>query len=317
MNNYGPTECTVIATSGPVQCEAGTNSLPTLGQPIANTWVYILDEGLQQVSPGTPGELYIGGVGVARGYLNRPALTAEKFMPDPFSTEVGARLYRTGDMARFLENGEIAYLGRVDEQIKILGYRIEPMEIEAALDRHPAIESSVVVGRRPTCEERQLAAYVVMSNGTTPAAIELRSFLQNMLPAYMVPSLFVKLKSLPLTANGKVDRAALPEPSADNILRDEAFLPPRTPIERRLATLVCSLLNLNQVSVNDNFFLLGGHSLLGTQLIVKIRGAFGVDLALRTLFDTPTVAELSNEIERVIFARVESMSEKEAKRLLA
>jgi amino acid adenylation domain-containing protein len=317
VNNYGPTECTVVATSGRVQSEANTDGLPTIGRPIANTVVYILDESLQRVAPGTAGELHIGGVGVARGYLNRPDLTAEKFIPDPFCTGPGARLYRTGDMARYLDDGEIAYLGRVDKQIKILGYRIEPNEIEAAIDRHPVIASSVVVAHGAACEEKRLTAYVVMRNGTTPTAAELRSFLQSALPDYMVPSIFVKLETLPLTANGKIDQAGLPEPNIENTLRDEEFTAPSSPIEQRLAKILCSLLNLSEVSVNDNFFLLGGHSLLGTQLIVKIRSAFGVDLALRTLFDAPTIAELSSEIERLIIARVESMSEDEAQRLLS
>jgi len=220
-------------------------------------------------------------------------------------------------MARYLDDGQIAYLGRVDEQIKILGYRIEPVEIEAAIDRHPAIESSVVTACGSTCEEKRLTAYLVMRNGTVPTAANLRAFLQNSLPDYMVPTVFVKMPALPLTLNGKVDRASLPESNAENTLRDEVFTAQRTPIEERLAKIVCSLLNLNEVSVNDNFFLLGGHSLLGTQLIVKIRDAFGVDLALRTLFDAPTISELSSEIERLILARVESMSEDEAMRLLA
>jgi len=317
VNNYGPTECTVVATSGRVHAETRSGALPTIGRPIANTHVYILDESLQPAPLGAPGELYIGGAGVARGYLNRPDLTAERFVRHPFSDEPNARLYKTGDVARYLDDGQIAYLGRVDEQIKILGYRIEPVEIEAAIDRHPAIESSVVTACGSTCEEKRLTAYLVMRNGTVPTAADLRAFLQNSLPDYMVPTVFVKMPALPLTLNGKVDRASLPESNAENTLRDEVFTAPRTPIEERLAKIVCSLLNLNEVSVNDNFFLLGGHSLLGTQLIVKIRDAFGVDLALRTLFDAPTISELSSEIERLILARVESMSEDEAMRLLA
>jgi acyl carrier protein len=315
VNNYGPTECTVVATSGRVQ--SGASGLPTIGRPIDHTQVYILDEKLERVPTGAPGELCIGGAGVARGYLNRPELTAQQFVSDPFSAEPGARLYRTGDLARYLDDGEIAYLGRIDEQIKILGHRIEPNEIEAVLDRHPAIASSVVIARGAACEEKRLAAYLVMSNRVTPSAADLRGFLQSELPDYMVPSIFVRLPAMPLTANGKVDRVALPEPDAENTLRDEEFIRPRTPIEQRLATTLCALLNLSEVSVNDNFFLLGGHSLLGTQLIVKIRSAFGVDLALRTLFDAPTIAELSAEIERQIIAKVENMSEEEAEALLA
>jgi amino acid adenylation domain-containing protein len=316
VNNYGPTECTVVTTSGRVQPGESANSLPTIGRPIANTNVYILDERLAPVPAGVDGELYIGGAGVARGYLNQPDLTAEKFVSDPFSAALSARLYKTGDRARYLDDGEIAYLGRLDQQIKILGHRIEPVEIEATIDRHPSVASSVVVAIGSAWEAKRLTAYLLMRNGTTPAATELRDFLLTSLPDYMVPSMFVKLQSLPLTANGKVDRAALPAPSPDNTLRDEVFIPPRTPIEEKLAMILCSVLNLNEVSVNDNFFLLGGHSLLGTQLIVKIRATFGVCLALRRLLDMPTISELSSEIERLILARVESMSEEEAMRLL-
>jgi len=314
VNNYGPTECTVVATSGRVRPDGNAKGLPTIGRSIANTSIYILDENLREVPPGAEGELCIGGVGVARGYLNRPELTAEKFIADRFSLEPGARLYRTGDLARYLDNGEIAYLGRVDEQIKILGYRIEPAEVERVLNRHSAIESSVVVARG---DEKRLAAYLVISNGTIPTALELRRLVTSELPEYMAPSIFVRLDKLLTTPNGKVDRSALPEPDHENTLRDESFVAPRTAIEKRLATILSSLLNLNEVSVNDNFFLLGGHSLLGTQLLARIRSTFGVDLTLRALFDSPTIAELGSEIESLIFARVENMSEEEALQLLA
>ena len=317
VNNYGPTECTVVATSGRVKVAAGATERPTIGRPIANISIHLLDENLEPVPFCTPGELYIGGAGVARGYLNRPDLNAERFVRDPFDERPGARLYKTGDLARYEPDGQIAYLGRVDEQIKILGYRIEPVEIEAAISRHPAIESSVVVACGSACEEKRLTAYLVMRNGSTPAAAELRGFLQESLPAYMVPTVFVKLPVLPLTSNGKIDRTALPEPNRENILRDEAFAAPGTPTEERLAKVMSSMLNLKEVSVNDNFFLLGGHSLLGAQLIAKFRGAFGVDLALRTLFEAPTISALSAEIERLIFERVAAMSEDEAQRLLA
>lgn len=315
VNNYGPTECTVVATSGRVR-SCTTNDLPTIGRAITNTRIYILDQNLARVQPGEAGEIFIGGQNVGRGYLNRPDLTLARFISDPFSTQPGARLYRTGDLARQLPNGEIAYLGRADEQIKILGYRIEPAEIEAAIDRYPTIASSVVVAQSVDCSEKRLTAYVTMRNGSTPSATVLREFLQSSLPDYMLPALFVKLEQLPLTANGKVNRAALPEPTIETTLRDEDFVAPRSPIEQRLGNILCSLLTLGEVSVNDNFFLLGGHSLLGTQLIARIRSAFGVDLSLRTLFDTPTIAELSSEIERLIIARVENMSEDEARALL-
>jgi acyl-CoA synthetase (AMP-forming)/AMP-acid ligase II/acyl carrier protein len=317
VNNYGPTECTVVTTSGRINREGETASLPAIGRPIRNSKVYLLDENLCEAPPGTTGELYVGGVNVARGYRNRPELTAEKFVADLFSDDPHARLYRTGDLARWLPNGELAYVGRADEQIKILGYRVEPSEIESAINRHPAIAASVVVARGSNCAEKRLTAYLTMRNGTTPSAAELRDFLRTSLPDYMVPSVFAKLERLPLTTNGKLDRHALPEPSIENTLRDEVFVAPQTPIETRLAKILCSLMNIDEVSINDNFFLLGGHSLLGTQLIAKIRSSFGVDMALRTLFDAPSIAELSGEIERLIFARVENMTEEEARALLA
>ncbi len=316
VNNYGPTECTVVATSGIVRPADMNDALPTIGRPIDKVDVSILDENLEMVSDGEEGEICIGGLGVARGYLNRPDLTAEKFIVDPFRAKTGTRLYRTGDRARRLPNGEIAYLGRIDDQIKLRGYRIEPAEIEAAIDRHPDVVASVVIARGSNCSDQRLTAYLQLRDGTTPAAIELREFLSSSLPDYMLPSLFVKIPALPLTNNGKVDRAALPEPTMENTLRDDEFVAPRSPIENKLSEIVCALLKLDQVSVNDNFFLLGGHSLMGTQLIVKIRSAFGVDLALRALFDASTIAELSNEIERLIVARIESMSEAEAEALL-
>lgn len=317
VNNYGPTECTVVATSGPVPDDDFTDSLPTIGRPIANTQIYILDEELHQVPVHAAGEIYVGGAGLARGYLNRPELTAEKFVPNPFSDDPEARLYRTGDLARFLANGEIAYLGRIDEQIKILGHRIEPNEIVSVLDRHPAVVASRVIAHQEGCSEKHLVAYVVLDPESQPAAADLRSFLEKELPQYMVPAIFVRLASFPLTQNGKVDRASLPSPSPENTLRDEVFVSPRTAVEERLAVMLSSLLSLNQVSINDNFFMLGGHSLLGTQLVSQIRGAFGVELALRTLFESPTIEQLALEIERLVLAQVEAMSEEEVLRQLA
>ncbi|MDQ2855567.1 MAG: non-ribosomal peptide synthetase [Acidobacteriota bacterium] len=321
INNYGPTECTVVATSGTVECEVSRDELPTIGLPISNTRIFILDEQQEQVPAGVAGELYIGGAGVARGYLNRPELTAEKFILNPLSNPIdkdrSARLYRTGDIARYLSTGEIAYLGRVDDQIKVMGYRIEPNEIVAVLNRHAEVLASVVVARDIACNERQLAAYVVLKPESQLTAEDLRGFLRVELPDYMVPSIFVRLESLPATRNGKVDRGALPTPDAENTLWDEVFTAPRTPLEERLATMLSALLDIEAVSVHDNFFLLGGHSLLGTQLIGQIRGAFGVNLALRSLFDAPTIGELAQEIERLLLIRVEAMSEAEALRLLA
>jgi acyl-CoA synthetase (AMP-forming)/AMP-acid ligase II len=316
VNNYGPTECTVVASSGTVPRESFSGNLPTIGRPITNTDVYILDENMQQVPVHAAGEIYIGGAGVARGYLNQPELTAEKFVRNPFSLDRDVRLYRTGDLGRYLANGEIAYLGRIDEQIKVLGHRIEPNEIVTVLNRHPAIESSQVIAHGDACSEKRLVAYVVARAESQPSAADLRSFLEKELPQYMVPAVFVHLESFPLTHNGKVDRASLPVPDAENTLRDEEFTAPRTPVEERLAAMLSSLLGLKQVSVHDNFFMLGGHSLLGTQLISQIRGAFGVELALRTLFESPTIEQLSLEIERLVMAQVEAMSEEEVLLLL-
>jgi amino acid adenylation domain-containing protein len=346
INNYGPTECTVVATSGLVpptmpatgatpprarsagEAQArpeasgrahvsGPEQPPSIGRPIANTEVYILDAQRQPVSVGEPGELYIGGACLARGYRNRPELTVERFIPHPFSAEPGARLYRTGDRACYLPDGQIAFLGRFDDQIKIRGYRIEPQEITTALNAHPAVQTSLVVAREDTPGERCLVAYVVLAPGAPPTASALRDFLGTQLPDYMVPAAFVRLEALPLTPNGKVDRAALPAPEAANTLRDEAYVAPRSPLEERLAAIVAPLLGLEQVGVDDNFFLLGGHSLLGTQVIARVSDTFGVDLSLRSLFDAPTVAELALEVERLILAKLEAMSDEEAQRLLA
>ena len=316
VNNYGPTECTVVASSGLVAPEIRSDALPTIGRPITNTQVHTLDEKLQPLPAGAIGELYIGGESVARGYLNRSDLTAEKFIPDHFSNKPSARLYKTGDLARYLPNGEIVYVGRIDDQIKMRGYRIEPNEIVAVLDRHPSVKASVLVAREDANSDKRLVAYVVLNSESQPSAGELRRFVGHELPEYMVPAVFVILDALPLTEHGKIDRNALPSPDSNNTLRDQSFAAPRTPIEQQLAAILCCLLTLDRVSIHDNFFFLGGHSLLGTQLIAQIRGAFGVEVALRTLFDTPTIADLSSEIERLIFAKIEAMDEEEVQRLL-
>jgi acyl carrier protein len=297
--------------------EDNNSALPSIGRPIRNSEIYILDEFLTPVSPGEAGEMFIGGANVGRGYLNRPDLTAERFIAHPFSQETGARLYRTGDLARRLPAGDFAYHGRADNQIKILGIRIEPAEIEAAIDRHQSVRSSIVIARDHDCSGKQLVAYLTTRTGAPLSRTELCQFLQLSMPDYMIPALFVKMDHLPLTANGKTDRARLPEPSDENILRGGDLVRPRTPIEERLSEILCSLFKVREVGVNDNFFLLGGHSLLGAQLTVKIRNAFGIDIALRTLFDAPTIAALSIEIEQLIIARVAAMSEAEARALIA
>ncbi|HEX6502074.1 MAG TPA: non-ribosomal peptide synthetase [Terriglobales bacterium] len=317
VNNYGPTECTVVATSAVVPAGVERNQeLPPIGRPIDNVQTFIVDEQLQLVQEGVAGELVIAGAGVGRGYVNLAESTAEKFVRNPFSTEPGARLYRTGDLARALPDGQIAFLGRMDEQIKIRGFRIEPQEISSALEFHPAIRSSFVSSYRNGSEEMRLVAYLV-SAGATPNPSDLRAFLGQDLPDYMIPSVFVCVEELPFTANGKVDRAALPAPTNENILVDPSFEVPESPVEERVGEIVANLLGVSHVGRRDNFFNLGGHSLMGAQIIAKVRDVFGVDLSLRSLFDEPTVAGISLAIEELIHAKLAAMSEEEVERLLA
>jgi len=317
VNNYGPTECTVVATSGTVPSNPErTDQLPTIGRPIDNVRVYILDDKMQQVPIGEAGEIYLGGSSLARGYRNRPDLTAERFIPSSFGTAPHARLYKTGDLGKVLPNGEIAFLGRVDEQVKIRGYRIEPAEIVKVLDEHHAIQSCAVTAREVEPGDKRLVAYFVAEPNANVTHTELRNFVASHLPEYMIPSIFVKLDTLPLNSSGKVDKAMLPAPEVANTLRDSAFVAPRTPIQERVASMLASLLDVGEVSIEDNFFLLGGHSLLGTQLIARIRDAFGVELTLKSLFDAPTAAQLSAEVETLLMAKLEAMTDEEALRLL-
>jgi amino acid adenylation domain-containing protein len=316
INNYGPTEATVVATFGQVPPTGNPDIPPSIGRPIDNSRIYILDEHLCQVPIGVPGELYIGGAGVARGYLGHPELTAERFIADPFSSEPDARMYKTGDLARFLSDGQIAFMGRTDHQIKIRGYRIEPGEIVSALNRHPAIQTSIVIAREDIPGDKCLVAYLVLAAGIRITASSLREALMTSLPDFMVPAAFVSLEALPLTPNGKLDRAALPVPDQANTLRDGTFATPVTPTEERVASIVASLLHVNEVGVDDNFFMLGGHSMLGAQLIMRIADTFGVNLSLRVLFDTPTIRRLSAEIEGLVLSRMQAMSDEEVLRLL-
>ena len=305
VNNYGPTECTVVATSGIVAPAGNETRQPSIGRPIENTKIYILDEQKKQVPHGTSGELYIGGVSLARGYRNRPELTAEKFVPNPFVNGTGsALLYRTGDRARVLPNGEIEFLGRLDDQIKIRGYRVELDEISSVLDSHPDVMASAVTVTGAG-DEKRLVAYLVLAPGSQSNASTFREFLQSRIPDYMIPATFVRMTALPLTNNGKVDRAALPAPNG-NTLPEQEYIAPRSPVEQRLAELIAPLLRVERVGVNDNFFLLGGHSLLGTQLLTRISETFGVELSLLTIFDHPTLAEMSGEIEKLILAKIEA-----------
>ncbi len=255
-----------------------------------------------------------------RGYLHRPDLTAERFIAHPYSDEPGRRLYRTGDLARFLPDGQIAFLGRVDTQVKIRGHRIEPDEIVVALNGHPAIKASLVTATASaeSSDDKSLLAYVVPVSGAQPSVTALQEHLRARLPDYMIPVTFVKLEALPLTPNGKVDRRALPAPSVDNTLQEDGGVEsePRTIIEERVAEIVSTLLRLDRVGLDDNFFLLGGHSMLGAQVLARMADSFGVEIQLRTLFDGPTARELSAEVERAIVAQLEMMSDEEAQQLL-
>ena len=316
VNNYGPTECTVVATSAAIFPQKSEHQLPAIGRAIDNTEVHILDNKMEQVPHGTIGEIYIGGAGLARGYLNDPASTAERFVRHPFSAIAGARLYRTGDLGRYLPDAQIEFHGRVDDQVKIRGYRIELNEIVSVLNRHPAVRESVIVASENSTGEKQLVAYVVPV-ATFPLISELRDFMTQELPDYMLPTAFVSLDALPVGASGKINRSALPPPNDENIQRDETFLGPRTPTEQRVAAIVASLLGLERVGVKDNFFYLGGNSLFGTQVISRLRDVCNVDIPLLRLFDHPTVADLAAEVERLMVAKVDAMSEEEAQRLLA
>lgn len=316
VNNYGPTECTVVATSGIISHHNESVELPSIGRPIRNTCVYLLDENLQQVVPGEPGEMFIGGDGVARGYRNRPELTAKCFVANPFSQQPGERLYRTGDLARTLADGQFSFLGRVDDQIKVSGYRIEPEQIVQAMVAHPGVEAATVVARQDASTAKKLVAYIVPKCDISLTGSELRGFLDGRLPSYMVPVMFVRLESLPVTANGKIDRSALPEPNSTNVLREPRADSSRSPVEERLARILGKLLGLDAVGPRDNFFNLGGHSLMATQLIARIRDEFGVSVGLRTVFDSPTLAGLSAKIQEAIVFKVESMTDEEAELLL-
>jgi amino acid adenylation domain-containing protein len=293
-NGYGPTEATIAATMCELTDSAGEDSLAevSIGWPVSNVQVYVVDENLAPVPAGMAGELIIGGQGLARGYLNRPELTAEKFIPNPFGKNPDSRLYRTGDLARFRSDGKLEFLGRIDQQVKIDGYRIETGEIETVLRQHPAVWEAVVIAREDVPGDKRLVAYVVFVRQATVEAGKLRSFLRTMLPHYMVPSAVVFLDALPLTPNGKVDRRSLPLPdrSAD---KHGAFATPRDKLELRLVKIWQEVLDLSSVGAQDNFFDLGGDSLLAMRLLARIEKQFSCAISLATIFAAPTVEELA------------------------
>ncbi|NOK09188.1 non-ribosomal peptide synthetase, partial [Corallococcus exercitus] len=295
LNMYGPTETTVWSSTHRVSQD--TTGTVSLGRPLANTGLYILDARLHPVPVGVPGELFIGGDGVVRGYLGRPDLTAERFVPDAFRDEQGARMYRTGDRARWLADGTLEFLGRVDHQVKVRGFRIEPGEVEAALSRHEGVAAAVVVAREDVPGDTRLVAYVVAKPGQALDEAALREHARRQLPESMVPSAVMVLEALPLTPNGKVDRKELPAPELPR--SEHRFVAPVTPTEQVLAGLWSRLLRVEPVGLHDDFFALGGHSLLATRLLSAVRGAFGVELPVRALFDASTLAALAARIDAV------------------
>ena len=293
-NLYGPTETTVWSSLARVQQDDG---LPVIGGPINNTQLYVLDQDFCLPPRGVSGELCIGGLGLADGYLNRPDLTAEKFIPDPFSQTSGARLYRTGDGVRVLSDGNVEFLGRLDHQVKLRGFRIELGEIESALYEHPSIRESVVILGGNNAGDKRLIAYLVIENGVELAGIELRHLLQEKLPAYMIPSEFVSLDHMPLTLNGKVDRKALPALAGKQLSQEKHLVIPCTPLEKSLADIWTEVLQLEKIGADDNFFELGGHSLTATRVISQIRDRLQTEISLQEFFNSPTVAELAQRIE--------------------
>ncbi|MEQ8997812.1 MAG: amino acid adenylation domain-containing protein [Coleofasciculus sp. B1-GNL1-01] len=315
INHYGPTEATVGVTTFEVESNStGLESATVpIGRPIANTQIYLLDAEGQPVPIGVAGELHIGGAGLSRGYLNSPELTQEKFIPNPFSNSKSERLYKTGDLARYLSDGNIEFLDRIDHQVKIRGFRIELGEIEAVLNTHSQIQQAVVIATEDIAGNKRLVAYIVTRDESLTNN-QLREFLFSKLPEYMVPSAFVTLDILPLTPNGKVDRKALPAPD-EEISREREYVAPRTPGEEIIANIFASVLGVQKVGIHDNFFELGGHSLLATQVISHLREAFQMELPLRSLFEKPTVALLSHRIEtmRLALAQVSHPSVAEGK----
>jgi amino acid adenylation domain-containing protein len=298
-NLYGPTETTIWSSVARVEPSEG--SVP-IGRPIAETQMYVLDSRLRPVPVGVTGELYIGGAGVARGYWNRPGLTSERFLPDVISKTPDARLYRTGDLARWRSDGSLECLGRVDHQVKIRGYRVELGEIESAIARHPAVSEAVVTVKPDSSGELALIAYTVARPGLDGSPAEVRRFLMESLPDYMIPAAFLTLDSLPLTPNGKIDRSALPDPNGARDSSAALYVPPRSPVEEAVASVWAELLGLERVGAHDNFFELGGHSLFATQVLARIRDTFSIDAPLRDFLDEPTVAGLSRVIEKELRA---------------
>jgi acyl-CoA synthetase (AMP-forming)/AMP-acid ligase II/acyl carrier protein len=315
--NYGPTEATVTCFLHPVPAEPDarpvSGTLP-IGRPVPGTRAYVLNADLQLVPVGVPGELCLGGVRLARGYHARPALTADRFVPDPFAASPGERLYRTGDLVRYQSDGTVEFLGRIDQQVKIRGLRIELGEIEAALLRLPVVREAAVVTVPAPAEERRIAAYLVCQPGAEPSVADLRSELRTVLPEYMVPSLWTMLDQLPVTSSGKLDRKALPAPTQPTV---DIGVPPRNPTEQVITEIWQQVLDRNEIGVQDDFFALGGHSLLATRVLAQLRATFAIDLPLRRLFEATTVAELAGVITTAVEEDIAQLSDAQVAELLS
>jgi acyl carrier protein len=327
INTYGPTEAAIDVTYWPCPRGDRLQTIP-IGKPMANTQVYVLDRHNEPVPVGVMGELHLAGANLARGYLNRPDLTAERFIPNPFSPEPGARLYRTGDWVRWLPDGTLDFLRRIDHQVKLRGFRIELGEIETALERHSGVCQAVAVVREDRPGDKRLVAYIVAREASPPSAKELRSYLRDELPDYMIPSAFVALPAMPLTPSGKVDRRTLPSPDEIQGEAGAEFTPPRTSTEKALAEIWAEVLGVEWVGLHDNFFDLGGHSLLAIQIISRVREVFSVELPMRDLFAATTLVDMATlivrcETERVssedldqLLKELEGLSEEEVQALL-
>jgi acyl carrier protein len=304
--------------------EEGRGSV--IGRAIPGWQIYVLSEGLEPCPIGVPGELYVGGAGLARGYLHRAELTGERFVPNPFG-QPGERLYKTGDLARYRGQGELEYLGRIDQQVKVRGFRIELGEIEARLRQVPGIQACTVQVQEEAGRGKRLVGYVVEEEGERTTTSQLRRQLQEVLPEYMVPSVFVSLASLPLTPNGKLDRRALPLPDQEGIFLHDEFVEPRDAVEEFLADIWKEVLGLERISVYDNFFEIGGHSLLATQLLTYVRQSLNIDIPLRDLFEKPTLADFAEHLQKLsdevddeeaeqMLDELEQLSQEEAQKYL-
>jgi acyl-coenzyme A synthetase/AMP-(fatty) acid ligase/acyl carrier protein len=297
-NLYGPTETTVWSSLYPVASRTHDEPHEPIGRPIANTRLYVADRRQQLLPMGVPGELLIGGVGVAMGYLRRPALTAERFVPDPFANEPGGRLYRTGDSVRHREDGDLVFLGRLDQQVKLRGFRIEPGEIEAVLNARAEVRQAVVAIWDAGADDKRLVAYALVRPGHSISEETIRGWLRQSLPAYMIPSEVMFVDSFALTPNGKLDRRALPVPHR----HQSRFVAPRTVTEKQLAAIMAEVLSVPRVGLHDDFFAEGGHSLLATKFVVRIKQALQVGIPLPVLFQQPTVGQLADYVDTTLWA---------------